>query len=1164
LKSKIIIIAALLLANLVFGKEIAKDGKAWDKAPRFKAAVYNPVKDAYFTEDFEGTFPAEGWVLDPESGTGVWAQDDGTTHGPGSVFEGSKAAMFNNYDYSGGAEGSIITSAFDVSTAETPMVKFHWWNNDGAYTPAGLKVLTSVDGATFIEIDSIATYGSGEENWMEYNKIIAKDVTHIKLTGVSDYGSKNTFVDMLTIEEAPTTPIASINLENNSFDEVTVGDTKSTGDVFNLTNTGGGSLAISGITDLSGTDFTTNLDTSVELVMGESYSFGFTYAPTAAEFDTAYFEITTNAGVVGIGLSGNGFVLPEDAVEIGNGEEKDKNLPIEGIFAYNYTQSLFLQEEINISDKKIEKLYYHYMDNDVSSVYTDDIVIYMGHTSADTLSGWLPLAEMTEVYNGSFTTLEQNGWIEITLDAPFAYNNSDNMVIGIDENTAGHTNNYDFFCTESDNSMSVVFNSDTQNPDPLHPPYVTGQWGFASLSKFRPNVRLQFVEPINTDDAAPEMVSFDGNSVNAGEEMNLTLVVSDETGVVSPVIGTYTIDGSEHTVEMENAKDEFTFNGTIPAQDEACTVTINFAVKDSSPAENTANLQAEIEWLAVNMDAPENLTATVEEADVTLRWTMPIVYSDGVTESFEGNFPGTDWYVNTTCADRTWEQVGTINYDDGTSVVPPDGVNQVVVGWANDHQDEWLITPAFSCEETSELTFDTFAHYGSTRGDHYYVKISTDGGVSWTELWDASTLAEADNAYDEAVTIDLSAYAGNDIKLAWNAVDGDGAGIWYNWILDNIVITSGGKAVKFAGSELNKVSKAVKKEVTITSLKTKNNRFSKHEDYVLVPSKRIRTFTGFKVFRNDEAVANIEDASVRSYTDGNLAEGDYSYYVKAVYTIGESDVSESVNVHIDLSNPDEVWYEYGSEWKGFISVDGTSPYHIAADFDLGTEHNWNAKVIVTVTKAAMDVDWKIVTFNDAPEDQNVIGSLSGQMATVPYDEDGLHESRVDITDGTNLSGKIAVVLDLPFFENGADSTMTNSVLYDGTSDIEEHAWLLGGNLPCWAAADIIGIKAWYLKLLVSKSNGVEEVVPGTTELHQNYPNPFNPSTTIKFFNNMSGNVKLSVYNVKGELVSTLVDGHMKASHHAVNFNASNLNSGVYYYTLEAPTKTITKKMIMVK
>ena len=90
------------------------------------------------------------------------------------------------------------------------------------------------------------------------------------------------------------------------------------------------------------------------------------------------------------------------------------------------------------------------------------------------------------------------------------------------------------------------------------------------------------------------------------------------------------------------------------------------------------------------------------------------------------------------------------------------------------------------------------------------------------------------------------------------------------------------------------------------------------------------------------------------------------------------------------------------------------------------------------------------------------------------------------------------------------------------------------------------------------------ITPVQTSLYQNYPNPFNPSTTISFENATAGNVKLSVFNIKGELVRTLINGNMSAAAHKVNFNAANLNSGVYYYTLETSAGKMTKKMLLVK
>lgn len=83
-------------------------------------------------------------------------------------------------------------------------------------------------------------------------------------------------------------------------------------------------------------------------------------------------------------------------------------------------------------------------------------------------------------------------------------------------------------------------------------------------------------------------------------------------------------------------------------------------------------------------------------------------------------------------------------------------------------------------------------------------------------------------------------------------------------------------------------------------------------------------------------------------------------------------------------------------------------------------------------------------------------------------------------------------------------------------------------------------------------------------LSQNYPNPFNPSTTISFNLPQSGNVTLTVYNVLGQQVATLVNGALSAGTHSVPFNASRLASGVYVYELRAGSFIQQKRMMLVK
>jgi hypothetical protein len=97
-------------------------------------------------------------------------------------------------------------------------------------------------------------------------------------------------------------------------------------------------------------------------------------------------------------------------------------------------------------------------------------------------------------------------------------------------------------------------------------------------------------------------------------------------------------------------------------------------------------------------------------------------------------------------------------------------------------------------------------------------------------------------------------------------------------------------------------------------------------------------------------------------------------------------------------------------------------------------------------------------------------------------------------------------------------------------------------------------------------NPVSSNLPDKYSLFQNYPNPFNPSTKIKFsipaFN--QGAVRLIVYDVLGREISTLVNQNMKPGEYEVNWNSSNIPSGVYFYRLVTRDFTSTKKMMLIK
>ncbi|MGD0337219.1 MAG: T9SS type A sorting domain-containing protein [Bacteroidota bacterium] len=110
-----------------------------------------------------------------------------------------------------------------------------------------------------------------------------------------------------------------------------------------------------------------------------------------------------------------------------------------------------------------------------------------------------------------------------------------------------------------------------------------------------------------------------------------------------------------------------------------------------------------------------------------------------------------------------------------------------------------------------------------------------------------------------------------------------------------------------------------------------------------------------------------------------------------------------------------------------------------------------------------------------------------------------------------------------------------------------------------------------LRILLSEHSGnlvmqstIAEEIPQTAELYQNYPNPFNPTTKISFAMPSAAYVKISVCDVLGREVETLIDCECPAGYHSVEFDGSKLSSGMYFYKLQAGSFTEIKKMQLIK
>jgi hypothetical protein len=104
----------------------------------------------------------------------------------------------------------------------------------------------------------------------------------------------------------------------------------------------------------------------------------------------------------------------------------------------------------------------------------------------------------------------------------------------------------------------------------------------------------------------------------------------------------------------------------------------------------------------------------------------------------------------------------------------------------------------------------------------------------------------------------------------------------------------------------------------------------------------------------------------------------------------------------------------------------------------------------------------------------------------------------------------------------------------------------------------------YFSTMVSDVKEFQNAFPSDYSLEQNYPNPFNPTTNIRFSLSEANQVVLKVYDMLGQEVATLVNQFMNAGKFEIAFDASNLPTGIYAYSLTAGNFNSVKKMTLIK
>lgn len=207
-------------------------------------------------------------------------------------------------------------------------------------------------------------------------------------------------------------------------------------------------------------------------------------------------------------------------VTIGSGTSTGYLIPVNSNYGYTYSQQIVLQSEIATAGQ-ITKLRF-YMVGGLSLSSSNNWTIYLGHTTKSSFSSstdWVPFASLTQVFSGTIASTPPAGWYEITLTGTFNYNNTNNLVVAVDENASGYnlSTSYVRIWTTPVANRAIHYRSDGTNPDPASPPTATGRLAYIN------QMQLDIAGAPCTGTPTPGNTISSVGSVCSGVNFNLSL-----------------------------------------------------------------------------------------------------------------------------------------------------------------------------------------------------------------------------------------------------------------------------------------------------------------------------------------------------------------------------------------------------------------------------------------------------------------------------------------------------------------------------------------------------------------------------------------------------------------------------------------------------------------
>ena len=325
----------------------------------------------------------------------------------------------------------------------------------------------------------------------------------------------------------------------------------------------------------------------------------------------------------------------------------------------------------------------------------------------------------------------------------------------------------------------------------------------------------------------------------------------------------------------------------------------------------------------------------------------------------------------------------------------------------------------------------------------------------------------------------------------------------------------------------------------------------------------------------------------RRYTSAEFVSSQGKIYIFNGYSFNGSAYTDTIEI-VDVnsgeltynnSNPYPVEHGGSAVWDGKIYIFGGSNSGVYSN----RLYEFNPATF----------DW--IRLPDMPESKQTSGRIVDGKLYVFGGYHGSVSSRIDVYDiqngswsfvgylssgisahATTVSGnKIWLVGDYTNFQSlGVFDTaslifypLTNNMIgrrHAGTITFDNNLYIFGGNQDSLSTSALNSLQYADISNFTVSVPNINDKYPASFKVFQNYPNPFNPTTKIKYEIPKTSFVIIKVYNVLGKQVAALVNEEKSAGNYEINFDASELASGIYFYCINAGSFTDTKKMILLR